>query len=58
MVLFAWSGGHLGALCMMFGPKLLPDPKQQSIAASVMVACLVVGLAVGAALSSVCVMLL
>ena len=58
MVLFAWSGGHLGALCMMFGPKLLPDPKQQSIAASVMVACLVIGLAVGAALSSICVMLL
>lgn len=58
MVLFAWSGGHIGALCMMFGPKLLPDPEQQSIAASVMVACLVIGLAVGAALSSVCVMLL
>ena len=58
MFLFAWSGGHLGSLCMMFGPKLLPDPKKQSIAASVMVACLVVGLAVGAALSSVCVMLL
>lgn len=58
MVLFGWSSGHIGTLCMMFGPKLLPDPELQSIAASVMVACLVIGLAVGAALSSICVMLL
>ena len=58
MVLFAWSGSHFGTLCMMFGPKLLPDPQQQSIAASVMIAWLVMGLSVGAMLSSICVMLL
>ena len=58
MVLFALSGSHIESLSMMFGPKVLPDPEQQSVAASVMVAWLVIGMAVGAALGSVCVMLL
>jgi equilibrative nucleoside transporter 1/2/3 len=58
VALFGWSGGHIGALCMMFGPKLLTEPEQQSIAANVMVSFIVLGLAVGAAFSSLCIMLL
>ena len=58
MLLCSLSGSHIEAVCMMFGPKTLPDPERQSIAASVMVAWLVTGMAVGAALSSVWVMLL
>ncbi len=58
VALFAWTGGYIGSVVMMFGPKHLPDGQSQSIAASVLVSFLVLGLAFGAALSSVCVMLL
>lgn len=58
MVLFSISNGYIGSICMMFAPKMLSTGPEQGQAASLMVSCLVLGLAVGAALSGFCVQLL
>ena len=51
MALFSISNGYIVSIILMFGPKRLSDRQDQSQAASILVLCLSVGLAVGAALS-------
>ena len=51
MALFAISNGYIGSITLMFGPKMLQNSQDQSQAASILVLFLVLGLAVGAALS-------
>ena len=58
MVLFSVSSGYIGSACMMFAPKMLPPGQSQATAASIMVSFLVLGLAVGAALSNLAILLL
>jgi len=51
MLLFSLSNGYLSNICMMSGPQVC-HPDDQMTAASLMVACLGIGLATGAALSN------
>ena len=51
MAIFAISNGYIGSIILMFGPKMLQNSQDQSQAASILVLFLVLGLAVGAALS-------
>merc|ERR1711997_23606 len=51
MLLFSLSNGYLSNICMMSGPQVC-HPDDQMTAASLMVACLGIGLASGAALSN------
>jgi len=52
MVLFSVSNGYIQSICLMFGPKVLSTPKEQSRAASILIFYLVFGLTVGALLSA------
>ena len=58
MVIFSVTNGYIGTIVMMFGPKMLENPQDQGQAASLLVSFLVLGLAVGAALSGLVVQLL
>ena len=58
MLLFSLSNGYIGSICMIFAPKTLPEGPAQSTGASIMVSFLVLGLAVGSALSMCSVLLL
>jgi len=51
MLLFSLSNGYLSNICMMSGPQVC-HPDDQMTAASLMVACLGIGLGTGAALSN------
>ena len=46
------SNGYIGNIAMMFGPKMLDCPEEQSRAASILCFFLVLGVAVGALLSA------
>ena len=46
------SHGYIGNIVMMFGPKMMERPEDQSRAASILVFFLVLGLTVGALLSA------
>ena len=52
------SNGYIGNIVMMFGPKMLDKPEDQGRAASLLVFFLVLGLTVGALLSSPLIQLL
>jgi len=52
MVLFSVSNGYIQSICLMFGPKVLTNPIEQSRAASILVFYLVFGLTIGALLSA------
>ena len=58
MILFSVTNGYIGSICMIFAPKMLSDPMEQGRAASIEVFFLVFGLAIGAAISPLCVKLL
>jgi len=58
MVLFSVSNGYMGNICLSFAPKMLRTPEEQGQAASLIVFFLVFGLAIGSALSNVCISLL
>jgi len=51
MAAFSVSNGYLGALCMVYGPKSVADPKDAQTAGGVMAAMLGVGLVTGSVLS-------
>lgn len=51
MVVFSLTNGYIGSIAMMYGPKMLSNGEDQGRAASLLVSFLVLGLAVGAALS-------
>ena len=46
------SNGYIGNITMMYGPKMLNDPEDQSRAASILCFFLVLGVSVGALLSA------
>lgn len=46
------SNGYIGNITMMFGPKMLERPEDQSRAASILCFFLILGVAVGALLSA------
>ena len=46
------SNGYIGNIVMMYGPKMLEIPEDQSRAASILCFFLVLGVAVGALLSA------
>ena len=52
MVLFGISNGYVQSICLMYGPKMLRNPTDQSRAASILVFYLVFGLMIGALLSA------
>jgi len=52
MVLFSVSNGYIQSVAMMFGPKTLSNPSEQSRAASILVFYLMFGLTIGALLSA------
>ena len=58
MVVFSISNGYIGSIAMMYGPKMLQNGVDQGRAASFLVSFLVLGLAVGAAMSGLIVQLL
>jgi len=58
MVIFSISNGYIGSIAMMYGPKMLQNGVDQGRAASFLVSFLVLGLAVGAAMSGLIVQLL
>ena len=58
MIIFSLTNGYIGSIVMMFGPKTLENGEDQGRAASLLVSFLVLGLAVGAALSGYVVTLL
>ena len=47
MMLFSISNGYVGSICMISGPQVVA-PEEASTAANLMVACLGLGLGVGA----------
>ena len=47
MLLFSISNGYVGSICMISGPQVVA-PEEASTAANLMVACLGLGLGVGA----------
>ena len=51
MILFSMSNGYIGSICMISGPQMVAG-EEASTAASLMVACLGLGLGVGAFLSN------
>lgn len=51
MLFFSLSNGYISNICMMCAPQIC-HPDDQMTAASLMVACLGIGLCTGAALSS------
>eukprot|EP00096_Caligus_rogercresseyi_P013838 TRINITY_DN6432_c0_g1_i1.p1 TRINITY_DN6432_c0_g1~~TRINITY_DN6432_c0_g1_i1.p1 ORF type:complete len:260 (+),score=74.63 TRINITY_DN6432_c0_g1_i1:741-1520(+) len=57
MILFSLSNGYISSICMMSAPGIIKKPEEQSTAASLMVACLGLGLGVGAGLSNFLVLL-
>ena len=58
MIVFSMTNGYIGSIAMMYGPKMLSSGEDQGRAASLLVSFLVLGLAVGAALSGYLVKLL
>lgn len=52
IALLSISNGYIGNIVMMFGPKMLDRPEDQGRAASILVFFLVLGLTVGALLST------
>ena len=58
MVVFSLTNGFLGNLCMVKAPKVLENADDQETAAMVMVACLVLGTAIGSFVSYPVVLLL
>eukprot|EP00095_Tigriopus_kingsejongensis_P002892 maker-scaffold513_size150706-snap-gene-0.24 protein:Tk02892 transcript:maker-scaffold513_size150706-snap-gene-0.24-mRNA-1 annotation:"equilibrative nucleoside transporter 3" len=58
IILFSISNGYIGNIAMMYAPKVLPDGRSQSTAASMMVSALVIGLGFGSILSTLWVNLL
>ena len=46
------SNGYIGNIAMMYGPKMLNNPEDQSRAASILCFFLVLGVSVGALLSA------
>jgi len=51
MAAFSISNGYLGALCMVYGPKSVKDPKDAQTAGGVMAAMLGIGLVLGSVVS-------
>jgi len=56
--ILAVTNGYIGSIALMFGPKMLERSEDQGRAASILVFFLVMGLAVGAAISSYILLLL
>ena len=51
MLLFSMSNGYIGSICMISGPQMVKG-EEAGTAASMMVACLGLGLGIGAFLSN------